>query len=133
VECVVRRDVACCMLHVMVNIEACCIFYVKVGTFTHLEQSKISLLTVNTSRIVTLTVQLDMVDTVIFRQYPQDELRQTSADILSLELDPIHIVQLGDSGGRTLQLNSVHKQQHQTDLLQVVRQWETLATCSHTQ
>jgi len=54
------------MLHVMDNMEASCILYVKVGTFTHLEQSKISLLTVNKSGIVTLTVQHDMIVTVIF-------------------------------------------------------------------
>jgi len=45
------------MLQVMDHMETTCVFYVKVGTFTHLEQSKISLWTVNTSGIVTLTVQ----------------------------------------------------------------------------
>jgi hypothetical protein len=54
------------MLQVMDNMEPSCIFYVKVGTFTHLEQSKISLLTVNKSGIVTLTVQHDMIVSVIF-------------------------------------------------------------------
>jgi len=54
------------MLQVMGNMEASCIFYVKVGMFTHLEQSKISLLTVNKSRIVTLTVQHDMIVSIIF-------------------------------------------------------------------
>jgi len=54
------------MLQVMDNMEASCVFYVKVGTFTHLEQSKISLLTVNKSGIVTLTVQHDMIVSVIF-------------------------------------------------------------------
>jgi len=54
------------MLQVMDNMEACCVFYVKVGTFTHLEQSKISLLTVNKSGIVTLTVQHDMIVSIIF-------------------------------------------------------------------
>jgi len=44
------------MLQVMDNMEASCVVYVKVGTFTHLEQSKISLLMVNKSGIVTLTV-----------------------------------------------------------------------------
>jgi len=48
------------MLQVMDNMEASCVFYVKVGMLTHLEQSKISLLTVNKSGIVTLTVQHDM-------------------------------------------------------------------------
>jgi len=54
------------MLEVMDNMEASCVFYVKVGTFTHLEQSNISLLTVNKSGIVTLTVQHDMIVSIIF-------------------------------------------------------------------
>jgi len=33
------------MVQDMDNMEASCVFYVKVGTFTNLEQSKISLLT----------------------------------------------------------------------------------------
>jgi len=37
------------MLQVMDNMEASCVFYVKVGTFTYLEQREISLLTVNES------------------------------------------------------------------------------------
>jgi hypothetical protein len=53
-------------LQVVNNMKASCIFYVKVGTFTHLEQSKISHLTVNKSGIVTLTVQHDMIVNVIF-------------------------------------------------------------------
>jgi len=54
------------MLQVMDNMEASCVFYVKVGTFAHLEQSNISLVTVNKSGIVTLTVQHDMIVSVIF-------------------------------------------------------------------
>ena len=50
----------------MDNMEASCVFYVKVGTFAHLEQSKISLLTVKKSGIVKLTVRYDMIVTVIF-------------------------------------------------------------------
>jgi len=45
------------MLQDMGNLEASCIFYVNVSMFTHLEQSKASLLTVNKSGIVRLTVQ----------------------------------------------------------------------------
>jgi len=73
------------MLKVMDNMEASCVFYVKVGMFTHLEQSKISLLTVNKSGTRTLTVQHDMIVSIIFMQYPWDYLRHTSADVLSLE------------------------------------------------
>jgi len=62
------------MLHDMDNMEASCVFYVKVGTFTHLEQIKISLLTVNKSGIVTLTVQHDMFVSDIFMQHPGEYL-----------------------------------------------------------
>jgi len=79
------------MLQVMDNMEASCIFYVKVGIFTPLEQSNMSLLTVNKSRIVTLTVQYDMIVSGILIYYSEDYLRQTSADILSLTLHPINI------------------------------------------
>jgi len=54
------------MLQAMDNMEASCVCYGEVGTFTHLEQSKISLLSVNESRIVTLTVQHDMIISIIF-------------------------------------------------------------------
>jgi len=54
------------MLQVMDNLEASCVIYVKVGSFTHLEQSKIFLLTVNESGIVTLTIQHDLTVSVIF-------------------------------------------------------------------
>jgi hypothetical protein len=54
------------MLQVIDNMEASCVFYVKVGTFTHLEQNKISLLTVNKSGIVTLTVRNEIIVSVIF-------------------------------------------------------------------
>jgi len=49
------------MMQVMDNMEASCIFYVKVGTVTHLERRKISLLTVDTSGIVTVSIQHDMI------------------------------------------------------------------------
>jgi hypothetical protein len=62
------------MLQDMDNMEACCVCYVKVGMFTHLEQSKISFLCVNKSVIVTLTVQHDMIVSMIFMQYPGDYL-----------------------------------------------------------
>jgi len=49
------------MLHVLDNMAVSCGFYVKVSTFTHFEQSKTALLTVNKSGIMTLTVQHDMI------------------------------------------------------------------------
>jgi len=108
------------MLQVMDNMGASCVFYVKVSTFTHLEQSKISLLTLNRSEIVTLTVQHDMIVSVIFMQYPRDYLRQTSADVLSLKIHPINIKQLDDSGGHTPQLIPVIKQ---TTSDQLIANW----------
>jgi hypothetical protein len=60
------------MLQVMDNMEVSCIFYVKVSMFTHLEQSKIALLTVNKSGIMTLTVQHDMIVSVTSMLYPGD-------------------------------------------------------------
>jgi hypothetical protein len=75
----------------MDNIEVSCVIYVKVSMFTHLEQSKIGLLTVNKSGIVMLTVQHDMIVSVGFMLSPGDYLRQTSADVRSLELHPINI------------------------------------------
>jgi hypothetical protein len=50
----------------MDNMEASCVFNVKVGTFTYLQQSKISLLTVNKSGIVMLTIQHDKIVSIIF-------------------------------------------------------------------
>jgi hypothetical protein len=55
------------MLQVMDNMEASCIIYVKVGMFTHLKDSIISLLTVNESGIVTQTLQHDMIVSDIMR------------------------------------------------------------------
>jgi len=81
----------CWMLQVMDNMKASCVFYVKVGMFTHLEQSKISLLRFHNSGIVTLTVQHDMIVSVILMQYHGDYLRQTSADVLSVEQRRINV------------------------------------------
>jgi len=54
------------MLQVMDNMEASCVFYFKVGTFTHLEQCKITLMTVNKMGIVKLTVQHDLIVSISF-------------------------------------------------------------------
>ena len=79
------------MLHDMDNMEARCCFYVKVGTFTHLEQSKMSLFTVNQTGIDRLTVQHDLTVSIRFMYYTGDYLRQTSADILALVQCPPYI------------------------------------------
>ena len=62
------------MLQDMDNMEASCIFYVKVDMFSHLEQCKTSLLTVNNLGIVRLTVQHDLIFSVSFMYYPGDYL-----------------------------------------------------------
>jgi len=49
------------------NMEASCMFYVKVGTFNHLEQSKICFLTVNKMGIVRLTGRHDMLFSLSFK------------------------------------------------------------------
>jgi len=47
------------MLQYMENMEGSCVFYVKVGTLTHLEQSKTFILTITYTGIVRLTIQHD--------------------------------------------------------------------------
>ena len=74
----------------MDNMEASCVFYVKVSTFTHPEQSKTSLLMVNKMGIVWLTVQHDLIVSVSFMYYPGDSLRQTSADDFTINQWPIY-------------------------------------------
>jgi hypothetical protein len=73
------------MLQDMDNMDASCVSYFKVGMFTHQEQSKTSCLIVNKSRIVRLHIQYDLIVSVSFMYYPWDCLRQTSADVFSLE------------------------------------------------
>jgi len=65
------------MSQCMVNMEASGVFYVKVGTLTHLELSKRSLLTVNKTGIVRLTIQHDFNVSISFRYYPGHNLEQT--------------------------------------------------------
>jgi len=72
------------MLQDLDNMKASCIFYGKVGTFTRLEQSKISLFTFNKMGMVRLTVRHNCIVSVSFMCYPGDYLRQTSAGLLSL-------------------------------------------------
>jgi len=79
------------MLQDMDNMEASSVIYVRVSTFTHLEQSKTSLLIVSKSGIVRLTVQHDLMVSISLMYFPGDSLRQTSANVLSLEQLPIYI------------------------------------------
>jgi len=72
------------------NMEASCHFYDKVSTFTNLEQSNTTRLTVNQSGMVRLTVHHHLIVSVSFMYYPRDYMRQTSADILSIKQSPIY-------------------------------------------
>jgi hypothetical protein len=74
----------------MDNMVASCIFYVMDGTFKHLQQRKIFFMTVYKAGIVMLTVQHDMIIRVSFWEYPRDFLKQTSADIFSIEQCPAY-------------------------------------------
>jgi len=79
------------MFQDMDNMVASCVFHVKVSMFTHLEQSKISLVSVKKMGIVKLTIQYEVIVRARLFNYFEEQLRQTSADILSLEQGPIFI------------------------------------------
>jgi len=68
----------------MDHIQASWVFYVKVGMFDRLEQSKMSILTVTTLGIVMLILQYDLIFSICLLSNPWDLLRQKSADILSM-------------------------------------------------
>jgi hypothetical protein len=63
------------MLQDIYDMKACCVFYVKVSKFTHLEQSKTTLLTINQSGMVRLIVPHDLIVSASFMYYPGDYLR----------------------------------------------------------
>jgi len=75
----------------MDHMEAGWVFYVKVGTLDQVEQSKFCVLTVTTLGIVMLTVQDDLTFSVSFMYDPGELLRQTSADVLSVEEDRVYM------------------------------------------
>jgi len=83
----------CWMLQDMDNMEASFVFYVEVGMFTHLEHIKNALLTFNKMEIVRLTVHHDLIASFSCMQYPEDSLRQTSADIFSPIQWPLYFQQ----------------------------------------
>jgi len=78
------------MLQDMDNMEASRVFYVKFSTFTHLAHSRTTLVTVNQSGMVRLIVRDDLIVSVSFMYYPRNYMRQSSADILSVEQCPIY-------------------------------------------
>jgi len=78
------------MLQYRQNMEASCIIYVKVGMLSYLEQSKTCLSTVNKMEIVRLAVLHVFIDSISFMYYADDNVRQTSADVLSLAQCPTY-------------------------------------------
>jgi len=86
----------CWMLQDMDHMEASCIFYVKVGMFDQLEQSKICVLTVTTLGMIMLTVQHNLIFSLCFMKDPGDFLRQTSPVYLSIEEFPSDMIQQWD-------------------------------------
>jgi len=94
----------------MDHMEASCVFYVKVGRFDHLEQSKICVLTVSSFGIVLLTVHHNMIVRVWFMWDPGDVLRQTSPDVLFVKECPFYIYQRSDFSHSSPQYIHVNKQ-----------------------
>lgn len=74
----------------MDNMEAYCVFYVKIGILNQLEQSKIFLLTLDEMGILRPSVQHDFTGSISFISDSGDYLRYTSDDILSLEECPVY-------------------------------------------
>jgi len=100
----------CWMLQDMDNIKPTCVFYVKVSTFTHLEQCKTTIVTVNQWGVVTLNVRHELILSVSFMYYPGDDLRQTEAHVLSLEQCAIDRQQSSDFCCHTVKFIPVNKQ-----------------------
>jgi hypothetical protein len=75
------------------HMEASCIFYVKVGMFDQLEQIKLCFLIITSLGIVMLTIQLVPILSVSFTEDPRDVIRETLADVISVEEYPFHISQ----------------------------------------
>ena len=79
------------MLLAMDHREASCIVYVTVGMFHQLEQSTICILSVTRLGIEILTLPHNMMCCVWLMSVPRGGLRQTSADIISVDECPAHV------------------------------------------
>jgi len=78
------------MFQDMGSMEASCVLYVKVGMLNHFEHSQIWVVTVNKAGRVSPPVQHDLIVSVSSMHYLGEFLRQTSAEVLSLEECPIY-------------------------------------------
>jgi len=106
------------MLQDMDHIEASCVFYVKVGRFDQLEQSKIWVLTVTSLVQVMLTVYHDLMVSVGFVSEPGNVLRQTSPDVCFISIK--HEISATFHHDASLQTNT----QHRADLLSIAALFE---------
>ena len=86
------------MVQNMDHIEASCIFYDEVGTLNGLEQSTICVSTVTTLVIAMLAIHHDMMFSVCWMYDSRDSLRQSSADVCSVEECRVFITQRRDLG-----------------------------------
>jgi len=114
------------MLQDMDTTEASWVSYVKVSTFTHLEQRKTSHFTVNKSGIVRLTIPHDLIVPVSYSCPAGNSLRQKSSGVLSLK--QFLCIHDNHAMSAVVHLNSslLGNNRHQTALLRILGLWETL-------
>jgi len=91
------------------DMEAICIFCVKVRTFVQLEPSKICRLTVIPFGIVMLTLRHDLMVSVCFMYGSGDVFRESSPDILSVEEFPCEDYHACDFSCRSLRCIPANK------------------------
>jgi hypothetical protein len=115
----------------MDNMEAGCIFHVKVSAFTYLEQSKTSLLTVNKSGIFRLTIPMTGLVASVSCISPGmlgDKHQPTSFPSKNgLFFADNHAILAVLYRNLSLQTNKLQR----TDIVHILVLWETLATCTH--
>jgi len=92
------------------NMEASSVLNIKVGMFTHLEQSKTSYMTVKKTEIVGLTIQHNLIVSDSFKSYLGENLSQASADVFGFEQCPMYCWHSYNFGCCTLQSIPVSKQ-----------------------
>lgn len=68
-----------------------CYYYVKIGTFNHLEQSTICVLAVTSFGPVMWTIEYELIVILYFMQDHRDRFRETSQHVISIEEWPCYI------------------------------------------
>jgi len=116
------------MLEDMDNIEASCDMYVKVTTYSHLEQSKTTLLIVNHLGMVRLTVHHDLIVSVSFMCYPRNYLRKHQQRFFALN----NFLFIGNNHAMVAavqhNISLLTNNQPRTNILHISGQWVTPAT-----